>query len=179
MNPNRMLATCAILVAAAWSNQPAWADEEHYGPHAYSSSHGHHDARAGEHLHHLLNQQKAIGLTEEQVKKLKGIDLDYDRARIKSEAEIRIAERELLGLVEDEKSDMSAIEAKVKQSEMLEADLRVTALKARRAALALLTPEQLENAKAAHEKRRQAMMRGYGHEPDKADYEHDEKGHAR
>ena len=39
--------------------------------------------------------------------------------------------------------------------------------------------KRLENAKAAHEKRRQAMMRGYGHEPDKADYEHDEKGHAR
>ena len=113
------------------------------------------------------------------MKKLKGIELDYDRARIKSEAEIRIAERELLGLVEDEKSDMSAIEAKVKQSEMLEADLRVTALKARRAALAVLTPEQLENAKTAHEKRRQAMMRGYGHGPDKGDYEHEEKGHPR
>jgi Spy/CpxP family protein refolding chaperone len=81
----------------------------------------------------------------------------------KSDAEIRISERELQALMEDEKSDMSAIGAKVRQSEMLEAGLRVTAFKARRETLAILTPEQLEKATAAHEKRRQDMMRGYGH----------------
>lgn len=185
MNRNRIFAAFAILAMLGWSAQPAWADEEHHDSRGYSSGHGccgemmGHHARAGEHLHHLLSQQKAIGLTDEQMKKLKAIDLDYDRARIKSEAEIRIAERELQALVEDEKSDMSAIEAKVKQSEMLKAGLRVTGFKARREALAVLTPEQLEKAKAAHEKRRQDMMRGYGHGSAKEDQDHEEKGHPR
>ena len=40
------------------------------------------------HLRHLLNHQKELGLTEEQVKKLKAIELDFDRARIRLEAEI-------------------------------------------------------------------------------------------
>ena len=183
MNPNRMFAAFAILAALGWSTQAGWADEGHHDSHAYFGGHGccgemmGHHARAGEHLHHLLSHQKAIGLTDDQMKKLKAIDLDYDRARIKTEAEIRIAERELQALVEDEKSDMSAIEAKVKQSEMLEAGLRVTAFKARREALAVLTPEQLEKAKAAHEKRRQDMMRGYGHGSAEGDHEREQRGH--
>lgn len=52
-----------------------------------------------------------------------------------------MAERELLALAEDEKTDLSALEAKVKQSEMLEVGLRMSAVKARRDALAVLTPE--------------------------------------
>jgi Spy/CpxP family protein refolding chaperone len=105
-----------------------------------------------------LKHQKEIGLTDEQVKKLKAIELDYDRTRIKTGAEIHIAERELLALVEDEKADLSALEAKVKQSETLEAGLRIAAFKARRDALAVLTPEQREKARAAHEKRMHQMQ---------------------
>jgi hypothetical protein len=33
-----------------------------------------------DHLRHLLKHHKEIGLTEEQVKKLKAIELDFDRA---------------------------------------------------------------------------------------------------
>jgi hypothetical protein len=52
------------------------------------------------------------------------------------------------------------LEAKVKQSEMLEVGLRMSAFKARRIALAVLTPEQREKAEAAHEKRMHELMRG-------------------
>jgi Spy/CpxP family protein refolding chaperone len=119
-----------------------------------------HYAHSADHLRHLLKHQKEIGLTEEQVKKLKAIHLEYDRARIKTEADIHIAEREVQALVEDEKTDLSALEAKVKQSEMLEVGLRMSAFKARRDALAVLTPEQRDKAKAAHEKRMHEMMSG-------------------
>jgi periplasmic protein CpxP/Spy len=108
----------------------------------------------------ILQHQKEIGLTDEQVKKLKAIELDFDRARIKSEAEIQIVEREVLALVEEEKTDLSAIEAKVKQSELLEVGLRMLAFKARHDALAVLTPEQREKGKAGHEKRIHEMMGG-------------------
>ena len=143
--------------------QPSLADQEYGSAHAPESSHGGceemmgHHGHAANHLRHLLKHQQEIGLTEEQVKKLKTVELDYDRVQIKADSEIRVAERELLALVEDEKTDLSVLEAKVKQSEMLEVGLRMSAFKARRDALAVLTPEQREKAKASHEKRMQEM----------------------
>ena len=117
-----------------------------------------HGTRSIDHLRHLLKHQKEIGLTEEQVKKLKAIDLDFDRGRIRAEAEIQVAERELLALVEEEKTDLSAIEAKVKQSELLEVGLRMLAFKARHDALGVLTPEQRAKGKAGHGSKMQGMQ---------------------
>jgi len=108
---------------------------------------GHHD-RAGRLLHHLLRHQKELGLTEEQVSKLKTLSLDFDRSRIKVRADIMVAERELRALIHDDQADMAAIEAKIKESEGLQTGLRVTAIKARREAWSLLTPEQREKEKA-------------------------------
>jgi Spy/CpxP family protein refolding chaperone len=160
----------SLIAMLGFGVQPSLADPERGYSHAYSSEHGccaemmghmghkRLDAHSGDHLRHLLKHQKEIGLTEEQVKKLKTIELDFDRARIKSEAEIHVAERELLALVEDEKTDLSAIEAKVKQSGMLEVGLRMLAFKARHDALGVLTPEQREKGKAAHENRMRGMQ---------------------
>lgn len=108
---------------------------------------GHHE-RAGRLLHHLLRHQKELGLTEEQVSKLKTLSLDFDRSRIKVRADIMVAERELRALIHDDRADMAAIEAKIKESEGLQTGLRVTAIKTRREAWSLLTPEQREKEKA-------------------------------
>jgi len=161
-----IIGVTSVIALLGWGVQPSLAAQKYGYSHAYSSEQGcgkevtGHSAYPAEHLRHLLQHQKEIGLTEEQVKKLKAIELDFDRAWIKSEGEIHVAERELLALVEDEKTDLSAIEAKVKQSEMLEVGLRMAAFKARRDALAVLTPEQREKGKAGHEKRMQEMMSG-------------------
>ena len=158
----------SMMMSLGFGAQFSLADYEQEHSYAFSSSHGcceemmGHHAHSADHLRHLLKHHKEIGLTEEQVKKLNAIALDLDRARIKSEAEIHIAERELLALVEDETTDLSALEAKVKQSEMLEVGLRMLAFKARRDALAVLTPEQHEKGEATHEKRMQERMSGHG-----------------
>ena len=179
MKTNVLISVMSLIAMLGLGVQPSLADPDHGYSHAYSSGpgcceemmghHAHsgcceemmgHRAHPADHLRHLLQHQKEIGLTEEQVKKLKAIELDFDRAGIKTDAEIHIAERELLALVEDEKTDLSAIEAKVKQSEMLEVGLRMLAFKARYDALGVLTPEQREKGKAAHEKRMHEMMSG-------------------
>lgn len=129
--------------------QPSLASPE---PGPYGEMRGHQPQNAN-HLRHLLKHQKELGLTEEQVKKLKTIELDFDRARIRLGAEIRVNELELQALVEgEEQADLSKLEAKVKQSEILEVALRMSAFKARNEALAVLTPEQRAKGKAAHEK---------------------------
>jgi Spy/CpxP family protein refolding chaperone len=152
----------AMMLMLGLALQPVWADEGSGYKMGYGRSHGEsgHGAHAGQahhggtghYLRHLLKHQKEIGLTDEQVTRLKALSLDLDRTRIKTEAEIQIAERELAALVHDDKSDLSAIEAKVTQSESLEAGLRIAAIKAKREAWALLTPEQRDREKTEHEK---------------------------
>src|SRR6185436_14199124 len=102
-------------------------------------------------IRHLLKNEKDIGLTAEQVTKLKEMQLNLDKTRIKTEADIQVAERELRSLTEDEKSDLGAIEAKLKQSSDLQVGLRMTSIKSRRDVYALLTPEQRAKEKSEHE----------------------------
>ena len=157
MKASVLAETLAVMVILGFSLQPAWADEGYGQTGQGGMGHGMagHRETTGHYLRHLVIHQKEIGLTAEQVAKLKAIQLDLDRTRIRAEAEVLVAERELAALVEDEKADLSSIEAKVKQGQALEVGLRMAAIKAKRDALALLTPEQREKEKAEHEK----MMR--------------------
>ncbi len=163
----RGIVTVAALLGL--SLQPVWADDS-YGHgkesggkqgccegHGYGHGMGGHHASTGHLLRGLLQSQKEMGLTDEQVVKLKAIQLDLDKTRIKAEADIMVAERELRALIEDDKTELSVIEDKMKQAELQEVVLRIAALKARRNAMALLTPEQSQRVKAVHE----AMMKKY------------------
>ena len=107
---------------------------------------------AGHLIRHLLKHEKDIGLNAEQVTKLKDMQLTLDKTRIKMEADIQITERELKALVEDEKSDLGAIESKIKQSQETQVGLRMTSIKTRRDVLALLTPEQRTKEQAEHDR---------------------------
>ena len=144
-----------VGMSTVWANEPGYGTEGHGGG-GYSSMGGHgasmmHNS-TGHLIRHLLKHEVEIGLTEEQVTKLKDMQLNLDKTRIKTEADIQVAERELKALTEDEKSDLGTIEAKLKQSGDLQVGLRMVSVKARREVLALLTPEQRAKEKAEHEK---------------------------
>ncbi len=172
MNGRVVPGVMAVMLMLGLALQPVWADEGDGHKMGYGRGHGEqgygapammgHHGGTGHFLRHLLKHQKEIGLTDEQVTKLKALSLDLDRTRIKTEAEIQIAERELAALVHDEKADYSAIEAKVTQSESLEAGLRLAAIKAKREAWALLTTEQRDKEKAEHGKMMSHRRRGEG-----------------
>jgi Spy/CpxP family protein refolding chaperone len=173
---------CALLLGSAFSLQPVLAnppdqgyskghaggsEREHGGGYGMGMGMSGHHATTGHLLRGLLRSQKEIGLSEDQVTKLKAIQLDLDRTRIKTEADIMVAERELSSLVEDSKADLGTIEAKVKQSETFQTSLRMTAIKARRDAMAVLTPEQSERVKIVHERMKNMgeMMGEHGGPP--------------
>lgn len=165
--------TIAALMTLAHGVSPVWADQESgYGEHGGGYEKGGHGMGMGMMMHggtshlikHLFKHQQEIGLNDEQVGKLKDIQLNLDKTRIKMEADIQVAERELRALVEDEKSDMGAIENKLKQSADQQVALRVAAIKARREALAVLTPDQRSKEKAEHDKAMQEHRgRAKGH----------------
>ncbi|MBI5410649.1 MAG: hypothetical protein HZA21_01505 [Nitrospirae bacterium] len=166
MTKKLLMTALAVVAALGLGLCPVWADEgyghgKRDGSHGCCEGHGYgmqgHHSSAGHLLRHLLGAQKEMGLTDEQVAKLKALQLDLDKTRIKAEADIMVAEREVQALVENEKTELSAIEEKIKQSELLEVGLRMTAIKARRDAMAVLTPEQSQRVKALHE----AMMQRY------------------
>jgi Spy/CpxP family protein refolding chaperone len=145
----------ALGVSGAWANEPGYGRDGYGGSgHGAMGNHGMgmmHQG-AGHLIRHLLKHESEIGLTADQVAKLKEIQLGLDKARIKAEADIQIAERELKALTDDEKADLGTIEAKVRQSEDLQVALRMTSIKTRREVLSLLTPEQRAKEKAEHEK---------------------------
>ena len=157
-----------VGMTTVWANDPGYGMEGHGGG-GHSSMGGYgagmiHNS-TGHLIRHLLKNEQEIGLTAEQVTKLKDMQLNLDKTRIKTEADIQVAERELKALTEDEKSDLGAVEAKLKQSGDLQVGLRMVSIKARRDVLALLTPEQRAKEKTEHEKILQQHKdagKGYG-----------------
>ncbi|HWF60720.1 MAG TPA: Spy/CpxP family protein refolding chaperone [Nitrospira sp.] len=159
--------TAAFVVASAcllvvglpslWANDPSYGHAG--GGHGYGKGMMH--SGTGHLIRHLLKHEKEIGLTADQVTKLKDIQLNLDKARIKAEADIQIAERELNALTDNEQSDLTAIETKLRQSEDLQVGLRMTSIKTRRDVMGLLTPEQRAKEKSEHDKAMQ-QHKGYG-----------------
>ena len=157
-----------VGMSTVWANEPGYG-KEGYGGSGHSSMGGYgagmKHSGTGHLIRHLLQREQEIGLTAEQVTKLKDMQLNLDKTRIRTEADIQVAEREVKALTENEKSDLGAVEAKVKQSHDLQVGLRMVSIKARRDVLALLTPEQRGKEKTEHEKIMQQHMdagKGYG-----------------
>jgi Spy/CpxP family protein refolding chaperone len=125
---------------------------------------GHDQSKEDEHSSHdlkqLLKHGKEIGLTSEQISKLKTMQLDLSRARARAEADIKVATLELHALVEDEQADSAAIQAKVDQLKKAEGGLLFTAIKSSRDAMAILTPEQREKDHALRDMMMEKMKGG-------------------
>jgi protein CpxP len=155
MKGNTLTVLSAFAFVSALALTPAYADAGygHGGRDGQGHGYGAHGSHTSHYLQHLIRHQKEIGLNDEQVNKLKTLSLEWDKTRIKSLADIEIAERESDAMMHDEKADLSGIESKLKDAKMKEVSLRMTALKTRRDAWNLLTPEQQEKEKAEHQKR--------------------------
>jgi len=165
MNTSRYAAILiwGSVVLLSANVQTVRADGDHggmMGGHMCKMCEGHDQSKQDEHssqdLKHLLKQGKELGLTPEQVGKLKTMQLDLSRAQVRAEADIKVATLELHALVEDEQAASAAIQAKVDQLKKAEGGLLFTTITSRRDAMAILTPEQREKAHAMREK----MMEG-------------------
>lgn len=109
------------------------------------------DEQTEHYLKHLLKHAKEIGLTPEQIGKLKAMQLDFKRTNVRLEADIEVAQLELHALLEDEQADLSSIQAKVDQLKKAEAAHVIAAVKSTRNAMALLTSDQREKERAHRE----------------------------
>jgi Spy/CpxP family protein refolding chaperone len=111
--------------------------------------HGHgHGGGSGHLLKHLLRHQQDIGLNDDQIGKLRALALDADRAAIRASAERMVSERELRAMISDGKTQMPAIEDKIKEAESHEAAVRIIGIRATREMIDVLSPDQQAKFKA-------------------------------
>lgn len=141
-----------VVLIVAIAVFPSFADEGH----GKMMGHGGHDqdeqvGQSGHYFMHLLTHAKEIGLTPEQIRKLKAMQLDFKRTEARLEADTKIAKLELHGLLEDEQADLNAIQAKVAQLKNSEGACLFAAVRSKHNAMALLTPDQRERDRAYHE----------------------------
>jgi len=155
----------SVGISTVWANEPGYG----HGGGGHSSMGGYGGGMkhggTGQLIRHLLKHEQQLGLTAEQVTKLKDMQLNLDKTRIKTEADIQVAEREVRALTDEDKSDLGAVEAKLKESHGLQVGLRMVSIKAKRDVLALLTPEQRAKEKTEHDKVLQQHKdagKGYG-----------------
>jgi Spy/CpxP family protein refolding chaperone len=92
----------------------------------------------------LLRQAKDLGLTDEQITKLKSLMTEYKKTRIRDKADVKLANVDVRALAHDEKADMAAIESAVNKLQGAQTKMLLDGIKAVRAASATLTPQQRE-----------------------------------
>lgn len=93
----------------------------------------------------ILDLQKELGLSGEQIESLERLGLDVLRDGIRRQAELAIAQLELSALLDrapDEPIDVKSAEAKIQDVERLRSELAVLMVRAVEAAKNQLTPEQ-------------------------------------
>ena len=90
----------------------------------------------------MLSRREALGLSADQVKKLEQLRDNFERLSIRNNAEVRIVELDIAGLLENPSVDLAKVEAKVREAEKLRADLRIARIKVTEQAKAVLTSEQ-------------------------------------
>ncbi len=91
-----------------------------------------------------MNYKTMLGLSDAQWAKLKPLQLDYKKATIMEEANIRIAEAELYDLADNRNFDLDKVTEKLKEIERLKTQLAVTRYDSLKKTGAILTDAQFE-----------------------------------
>jgi len=95
----------------------------------------------------FLGLKDELELTDKQVQDLQSIKMDFMKGKFRTEADLKIAQMEMKGLMQDDNSNLKDIEAKMNAVAKLRTDMKLSHIKALRQAKALLTPEQREKLK--------------------------------
>ena len=91
-----------------------------------------------------LKNREELGLSHEQVRKLRSLRSQFQKGEILRRADLRVQEIELDELLATEPLDISAVEARVKRIEAVRSDGRLSRIRTLMEGRALLTPEQRE-----------------------------------
>ena len=103
-----------------------------------------------------------LGLDEAQMEKVKAVHLRAEKARVRQQADLRIAEIELRELMAVDTPDRKKLHAQIDRMTQLHGDLRKLNVDCHLDVLALLTPEQRDRMTALRGQRPGWGQRGAG-----------------
>jgi Spy/CpxP family protein refolding chaperone len=90
----------------------------------------------------MLDHKEDLALTADQVSRLEALRAEFTRDAIRREADIRIAEMDLAALLERDPLDLPKVEATIRETTQLRAELRISRLRTIEQGKALLSAEQ-------------------------------------
>jgi Heavy-metal resistance len=90
----------------------------------------------------MLRNREKLGLSAAQVKSLEQLRNDFEKESIRKDADLRVAEMDLNGLIGAEKIDMPKAEAKVREIERIRTDLRLARIRTIQKGKEVLNAEQ-------------------------------------
>ncbi len=133
-----LMATTLALGTVTWADPPA------------PGAGGHRPERGerGGWIGRALRHQEQLGLSPDQVTKLRALRLDSRKETLRRVAELRGAHLDLGALLHAETPDLAKIEAQVRRIESLRTDLQMSRIRTSLEARALLTPEQQKQLRA-------------------------------
>ena len=146
-----------------------------HGGHGHGITHGGHQQGAGKFIKHILKFKEGMSLTAEQEQKLHDLKTTYKKDRIKTKAEVDLANIDLHEVLKNEKASLSDIEAEFNKLHTLKTKLYMASIKAKRDAKAVLSDEQQARMDTIHE-RIKAHGGNMGHPGDYSKYKKS-KGH--
>jgi len=116
--------------------------------HRHHGCHHHHGGIGMRHEgHSIWMHLKGLGLDEKQREAIKDIESRHMKDTIRERADVQIAAIEMKDILDKEPVDMTAVEAKLKQSASLIMDMRLSRIKEMEEIKAQLTPEQRDKFK--------------------------------
>jgi len=95
----------------------------------------------------FLGLREKLGLTDEQIDKLKSIKLEHEKAAIKTESELKLKRLELRELMQAEEPDESAVKVKIEEIGELKTQLAMNKIDGGLEARKVLTEKQLKKLK--------------------------------
>lgn len=114
----------------------------------------------GKQMHHFfLGMKGELGLSDEQVSKLKALKSETEKHMIRTKADLKILEVELHDLLGENKVNVKDVDSKIEKIGELRTEIQKVHIHTRLDARKILTPEQLEKLhqqkgkKEMHEKR--------------------------
>ncbi len=110
----------------------------------------------------MLNMKDQLGLSLKQVQALRDLRAAFEKEAIQRGAEIRVAEVELREALEQDKVDLGRVEALVRKTAGLRAELRLARIRTLEKGKGALTPEQLAKFREAGHQMARGGMGGPG-----------------
>ncbi len=90
----------------------------------------------------FLSKAKQLELTQDQIKKLRALKFEFEKANVQRKAALQLAKLELKELKASDNPDPKKIEAKIREIANKKADMEIALFRAKRQAKSLLTDEQ-------------------------------------